>query len=501
MTRLTREERMERLSDWRVGDVIYQVIVDRFEPSKRLHEKQEHYAYPRTLKQWDELPTQPGYFHEEHISHGELQFWGGDLESVRSRLDYVQGLGVKTLYLNPIFTAFSNHKYDTSDYNTVDPQYGTNAELKALADDLHERGMKLILDGVFNHVGRRSLMFQRAAEKAGHPEEAFFTFDDGVPNGYLGWRNVRNLPELKLENPAVRQMLFEGEESIVCRYLKQEGIDGWRLDVGPDIGFQFLEALRDSAHNVRPDCSIIGECWNYPEEWLGVMDGILNMHLRFLIMSFLRGTLSPSLAGRQIETMIADSGIEGILRCHNVLENHDTARLTHEIPQFEGRCLARVMQFTLPGSPVIYYGGELGMEGGHDPGCRAPMRWDLVYDENPDYKHTRTMLKIHAENPALRIGNFRLLASEQILAYLRKTDDPTETMIVLINPHATEQEIMVAIRDSRLMDAAPLECLLTGQKLSMLSGFLRTTVSARQAMIFRTADRRQNKGYSMFKRV
>lgn len=501
MTRLTREQRLQRLSDWRVGDRIYQVIVDRFAPSNRLQEKLEHYAAPRTLKTWAELPTQPGYFPEERISHGELQFWGGDLESLHSKLDYIENLGIGTLYLNPVFTAFSNHKYDASDYNTVDPQYGTNAELKALAEELHRRGMKLMLDGVFNHVGRRSILFQKAAAKVGHPEEAYFTFDEKLPNGYLGWRNVGNLPELKLENPVVRQMLFEGEESIVCRYLTQEGIDGWRLDVGPDIGFEFLAALRDSAHNVRPDCSIIGECWNYPEEWLGVLDGILNMHLRFLTFAFLDGRLSPALAGRQIETMIADSGIEGILRCHNVLENHDTPRLTHEVPSFENRCLARVMQFTLPGCPVIYYGGELGMEGAHDPGCRAPMRWDLVYDENPDYRHTREMVRIHKENPALRIGNFRLLASDQLLAYLRKTDDPTETIIVLINPRAEAQEVMVAIRDSRLMDAAPLECLLTGQRVSMLSGFLRTTVAGRSSMIFRTADRRQNTGYSMFKRV
>ncbi|MGF1573817.1 MAG: alpha-amylase family glycosyl hydrolase [Sumerlaeia bacterium] len=501
MSRLTKQERQERLADWRIGDIIYQVIVDRFAESKRLAQKLEHYAAPKTLKQWNELPTQPGYFHEEHISHGELQFWGGDLESLRARLDYIEGLGIKTLYLNPVFTAFSNHKYDTSDYTTVDPQYGTNEELRALAEELHQRGMKLILDGVFNHVGRRSVLFQRASENAGHPEEDFFTFDQSLPNGYLGWRNVKNLPELKLENPAVRQMLFEGEQSIVCRYLKEEGIDGWRLDVGPDIGFEFLQALRDSAHSVRPDCTIIGECWNYPEEWLQVLDGILNMHLRFLILSLLNGTLSPSMTGRLIETMIEDSGIEGILRCHNVLENHDTPRLTHEVPDDETRCLARTMQFTLPGSPVIYYGGELGMQGGHDPGCRAPMRWDLVNDENPDYTHTRQLLSIHAENPALRIGNFRLLASEQVLAYLRKTDDPTESIIVLINPHSVEQNVMIAIRDSRLMDAAPLECLFTGTKINMLSGFLKTTVPAKQAMIFRTADRRKNKGYSMFKRV
>jgi cyclomaltodextrinase len=501
MTRLLHEDRTRRMNDWRVGDIIYQVIVDRFAPSTRLHEKLPHYAAPRTLKEWNEVPTQPGYYPEERISHGELQFWGGDLQSVHAHLDYIQQLGTGTLYLNPIFTAFSNHKYDTSDYTTVDPQYGTNAELGALADELHRRGMRLMLDGVFNHVGRRSVLFQRALERNGNPEEEYFTFDEKIPNGYLGWRNVGNLPELKLENPVVRQMLFEGEESIVCRYLTQEKIDGWRLDVGPDIGFQFLNALRESAHNIRPDCSIIGECWNYPEEWLHVLDGILNMHLRFLILGLLEGTHSPMLAGRQIETMIADAGIEGILRCHNVLENHDTPRLRHLVPELKDRHLARVLQFTLPGCPVIYYGGELGMEGGHDPGCRAPMRWDLLTDQNEDLAHTRLMVKLHQENPALRVGNFRLLASDQVLAYLRKTDDPTETIIVVVNPGQEERPIMVQIRDSRLMDAAPLECQLTGQKVSMMSGFLKMNVPARQAMILRTADRRQNPGYSMFKRV
>src|SRR5690606_38988922 len=145
-----------------------------------------------------------------------------------------------------------NHKYDTMDYFRVDPQYGTREELKTLCDTVHEQDMRLILDGVFNHMGRRAPLFEKAQNSPDAPERDFFTFSSNAPNGYLSWRDVGNLPELKLENPAVRDMLWRGEESVIQGYLRQEDIDGWRLDVAYDLGFEYLSELSEAVQSAKP---------------------------------------------------------------------------------------------------------------------------------------------------------------------------------------------------------------------------------------------------------
>jgi len=493
-----------RQADWRCGGIVYQVFVDRFAPSQHLEDKLDHYSPPRRLRPWSEVPARGRHLPEEGNIEGELEFWGGDLDSLRGRLDYIQGLGAEVVYLNPIFEAFTNHKYDTMDYERVDPQYGSNEDLRALCGDLHARGMRLILDGVFNHVGRRMPAFQRALADPAAPERAWFTIHSGLPHGYLSWRNVRNLPELNLENPDVRGWVYESRGSVVQRWLREYEIDGWRLDVAPDLGLRYLRELTDAAHAARPGCAVLGECWNYPEEWLGVLDGILNLHLRSLIVELARGKMRPPLAQHAVERMIHDAGIEGILRCHTILDNHDTPRLATLLPSIAERNLTRVLQFALPGCPVIYYGSELGMGSGGAGGDmenRAPMRWDLASEENADLQITRQLAQIRRANPALRIGDYRALDAGDLFAFLRMTGDPRQTILCVVNPSGAEVTESIAVRDSLLMDCAAVECLLSGERVMIRCGWLEARVPPQSARLYRTTDQGGAAGYSMFKRV
>lgn len=490
-----------RRQDWRFGQVVYQVFVDRFAPSDHLEDKRYHYSPPRQLRTWEELPARGRYNNEECVSSQEMDFWGGDLQSIRGKLDYLQELGVELLYLNPIFLAFSNHKYDATDYHQIDPQFGTLEDLRQLADDLHGRGMKLMLDGVFNHLGRRSPLFEEAFADPASPRRDWFTFGNKYPKGYLSWRNVANLPEWKLENQTVRDYLWESKDSVVQRYIREFGVDGWRLDVAPDIGFEYLRDLTDRAHEAAPHSSVIGECWNYPERWLTCLDGILNLHVRQIIHSFLEGHFSPESTARSLEYMVADGGLDGILRSHLVLDNHDVPRLAHTLPNPADQTIARILQFTLPGCPVIYYGTELGMEGGHDPANRAPMRWDLLNDANETYKLTRRLVEMRKELPALRIGEFRVLPADGLLAFLRTTDIATDTVAVIVNPSNETRQSLIPLRDSRLMDSGGMTCKLTGEHVTVASGSLDARIPPKTALVMVTQEERFHGAYTMFKRV
>ncbi|MCC6547223.1 glycoside hydrolase family 13 protein [Candidatus Sumerlaeota bacterium] len=491
----------DRAEDWRFGRVIYQIFVDRFAPSADLDAKRLHYAHPRRIKAWEELPERGVYLPDHRVHEAEMQFWGGDLKSVASKFDYVQAIGSDVVYLNPIFLAYSNHKYDCIDYFTIDPQYGNLDDLRELVRAAHARGLRVILDGVFNHMGRRAHWFQAAEKDLVCPERGYFSFGESHKNGYLGWRDVANLPEVNLENDDVRAKLIDGVDSVVQYYLRDIDIDGWRLDVAPDVGFEYLRVITENSRAAKHDAVVIGECWNYPEEWLTVMDGVLNMHARTLILELCQNRVTPLHASRCFAQMVQDAGIEGILKSHLVLDNHDTPRLGTLIADAGERSIARTLQFLLPGSPVVYYGTELGMKGGADPENRAPMRWDLESDDNEEFALTKKLIALRRDNPALMYGDYRALESDSLLAFLRFTDRARETIIVLVNPTKAEARGIVPIRDSRLMDAAQMECLLSGERAMLHCGFIEITMPPQTTRVFRTVDRGDEGGYTAFKRV
>lgn len=491
-----------READWRNGAIVYQVLVDRFAPSARLEAKRGLYPSPKVIKRWDEVPRQGRYLDEQRLWSHEIEFWGGDLPSVMSRLDYIRQLGATVLYLNPIHLAYTNHKYDALDYQEVSPEFGTRDDVKALARELKAREMKLVLDGVFNHMGRQSPKFREAQRDPSSPYRQWFFLGPSYPSGARGWWNVENLPEINLENPAVRAHIWGAPDSVVRRYLR-DGVDGWRLDVAFDIGFHWLEQLTQAAHAEKPGSLVVGEIANYPKDWFPSVDAVMHFTLRHLILRTARGQLDAATAERMISRLIHDAGLEPMLKSWIYLDNHDTPRLATELPDERQRRLAQVLQFTLPGSPNLYYGSEVAMTGGDDPQMRAPMRWDLVDKGHPWLDWTRRLISVRQAHRALRVGDYRTLTSRQLLAFERYTDRAADTVMVVVNPTGQEVRETLLVANSKLMDGSRLIDLLgtSATPVRVHSSLMEVTLPPFGVLVVKPDTRPTPEGYTNYKRV
>lgn len=487
-----------REKDWRNGALVYQVLVDRFNPSNDLELRKDLYQYPKKLRSWNELPK-PGKFLEDvrYWSH-ELDYWGGNLKGLIEKLDYIINLGVNVLYLNPIFESLSNHKYDASDYLEISKEYGSKEDLKLLIDKIHENHMKIMLDGVFNHVGVSNPLFQKASK--GEAYQDFFDFNEKYPYGVRLWADAPSLPELNLESENVKSYIYKAKDSVIRSYLNL-GIDGWRLDVAFDLGFNILKDLRDYARNEKEDVMIVGEIWNYPKDWLKSIDGVMNFTFRQIILSLLSQEISTKKAIEMISEVIDDSDYDGLLKSWNVLDNHDVPRLKNLIPDEALQKIAQVLQFTLPGSPNLYYGTELGMDGGGDPLNRAPMRWDLLNDENETLNWVKSLINLHKSERALRVGDFIPIFANDLLVFMRVTGRVEDTCIIAINPSDKTMKETVLLKDSRLMNYSRFKILLGDvEPLSLRSGLITLGLKAKSFVIFKP-DIEPEKSYTPYKRV
>ncbi|MCK4658234.1 MAG: glycoside hydrolase family 13 protein [Phycisphaerae bacterium] len=489
----------DRAADWRNGAIVYQVIVDRFAPPADLEAKRHLYPTPKRLRKWAEKPTRGKFLPKAGVWSHEIDFWGGDLASLRGKLEYIQELGIDVLYLNPIHQAYTNHKYDAQDYFKVSPEYGSRADVKALAQDCHRRGMRLVLDGVFNHMGSRSPWFTEAMKNPDSPWRQWFYIDDKYKLGYRAWADVPNLPELRLENPAVQARIFSDADSVIGGYLR-DGVDGWRLDVASDIGFALLSRLTKAAHVAKPGSLIVGEIWQYPEQWSPAVDAVMNFYTQNVIFYLVQGKTSGAQAGRMIRRMIDDTGLESVLKSWLILDNHDLPRLKTALAEPWQRRMAQVLQFTLPGSPCVYYGVEVGMEGGDDPRQRGPMRWDLVNDDNPGLQWMRKLIALRRNSRALKIGDFRLLDSEKLLGFMRRTDRVAETTVIIANPSAKPITEVMPLPESKLANWEILRDQLTDAETRIRAGTIRITVPAQTIRVLQPAIR-DTREYSPYKRV
>ncbi len=495
-----------REKDWRNGSVVYQVLVDRFAPSEHLDAKRHLYPLPKKLRAWSEVPKGGTYNESHKVWSHEIDFWGGDLQSLSRRLDHVQTLGADVLYLNPIHLAYTNHKYDALDYMAISPEYGTRDDVKALAKNLHSRNMKLVFDGVFNHMGRNSPKFKSAQTDPKSQYRDWFVFGPQFAGGARAWALAENLPELNLENQAVRDHIYAKPDSVVRSYLR-DGVDGWRLDVAFDIGFNYLNELTRAAHAEKPGSLVLGEIANYPKDWFGPVDGLLNFNLREIMLRTVNRRLEAPQAGRMIAKMVDDSGIEPMIKSWIYLDNHDTERLATSMTDVKSRKLAQVLMFTLPGSPNLYYGSELGMTGGDDPEMRAPMRWDWVTPDNPELIWTKELVSARKQNRALRVGNFRSLDSTKLLAFERYTDRVADSVIVLVNPSMVDVKDTLMITNSKIMDSTkftPLMAKLSATEATALpmvrAGMLEVSVPAQSYLVLKPITQPPG-GYSNYKRV
>jgi cyclomaltodextrinase / maltogenic alpha-amylase / neopullulanase len=489
-----------READWRNGAIVYQVFVDRFAPSANLKAKRALYPAPKKLRDWSEEAKKGRYLEKEKVWSHEIDFWGGDLASTMSKLDHVQQLGADVLYLNPIVLAWTNHKYDALDYLQVSPEYGTREDVTKLAAETKKRGMKLVLDGVFNHMGRNAPKYREAEADPKSPYRAWFDFNTKYPGGVRAWWNAQNLPELNLEHEPVRNHLYAQPDSVVRSYLR-DGVDGWRLDVAFDIGFNFLDELTKAAHAEKPGSLVVGEIPNYPRDWLGPVDGVMHFGLRKLMIALANREIDAPSFQRMVSRLIADAHYEHILKSWVYLDNHDTFRIATTVPDAKARKLAQVLQFTLPGAVNLYYGSEVAMEGGDDPEMRSPMRWDRVAENHPELAWTKQLIALRKANRALRVGEFRSAeASGNVLAFERHTDRAGDTVLVLVNPALTEIKTTVLVANSKLMDGDNLIDQLTGKVYKLQGSMVETTLPPQTSLVLKPRLVTPE-GYSNYKRV
>ncbi|MEX2183498.1 MAG: glycoside hydrolase family 13 protein, partial [Chloroflexota bacterium] len=447
---------------WVRDAVFYQVFPDRFAASERVPK-------PGALEPWDSEPT----------THG---FKGGDLLGIAERLPYLADLGVNAIYMTPIFQSASNHRYHTYDYFQVDPLLGGNDALRELLDRAHECGMRVVLDGVFNHTGRGFWPFHHILEAgrdspyrdwfhldadvlAGHrlltpypPHDAM----TGASLGYQAWWGLPALPKLNTDHHAVREYLFE-----VAEHWLRFGIDGWRLDVPAEIDDEaFWQTFRRRCRAVRPDAYLVGEIWEVAADWLrgDRFDALMDYPLAEAILGFVGGPSldmgvvgahheyakhlhrldGPSFAARLVELLSAyDPDVVAVQL--NLIGSHDAPRaLTVLGGDRDALRLATLLQCTLPGAPCIYYGDEVGLAGGNDPANRGAFPWDASRWDTDLHAFVRAVATLRSAEPAMRHGSTTAVgAAGPAFAFERRLDD--EALIVAVNAGTESTTLGVAI--------------------------------------------------------
>ncbi|EKZ6370421.1 maltodextrin glucosidase [Klebsiella aerogenes] len=454
---------------WVPDQVFYQIFPDRFARSEAREAGQDEVYYHHAagqdivLKAWDEPLTGEA---------GGSTFYGGDLDGISEKLPYLKQLGVTALYLNPVLVAPSVHKYDTADYRRVDPQFGGDAALLRLRHNTQREGMRLILDGVFNHTGDSHPWFdrhQQASNGACHqpdsPWREWFNFSpDGVAHNWLGYAS---LPKLDYRSSSLVNEIYAGEDSVVRHWLKAPwSMDGWRLDVvhmlGEDGGarnnLRHIAGITQAAKREQPEAFVFGEHFGDARQWLqaDAEDAAMNYRgFSFPLWGFLANTdisYDPQHIDAQTCMAWMDNYRAGLshqqqLRMFNQLDSHDTARFKSLLGKDVARLpLAVVWLFCWPGVPCIYYGDEVGVDGNNDPFCRKPFPWDpALQDENllALYKRMTTLRKGHQ---ALRYGGCQVIYAEDNVVVFVRVYKQQRVLVAINRGHACEVVI----------DASPL---------------------------------------------
>lgn len=436
------------------SQVIYQIFPERFAIGGGLSSAEKlalpAYNLPHATKRgWDESTLHQGWAD---------QFFGGDLDGITDKLDYLTDLGVTGVYLTPVFTSPSNHKYDAQDYFSVDPMFGGDAALTRLADALHARSMSLTLDAVLNHVSSKHPWFV-AAQTGDATKRDWFTFQ---PDGsYQCWQDNTSLPELNLAHPEVRDVLYRKPDSLVQHWLSK-GIDHWRFDVAQDVGIPVAQEMRAIVGARFPKANLLGELNGFSGDWFQQGDayhGMMNYWYRTATLAWLAGDIDAVQMNHAVRDARLGYGLQGLLCSWNMLSSHDTPRLITTVGSAEKARMAMLIQFTMPGVPLVYYGEEIGMEGGADPDCRRTMRWDERQWNHTQRRWVQQLIKIRQGNPALQYGDVIVLGDRlkgNALVFLRHTEQPGEAALVVVNLDDKPLECVVMLPYSHWYDGVPL---------------------------------------------
>lgn len=442
----------QEVPKWYKDGIIYQIFVDRFfngcDNGKVLNPKKNVFIYGN----WNDKPM---YIKDDKGNVARWDFYGGNLLGVKKKLSYIKSLGVNTIYFNPIFDSPSCHKYDTGDYEKIDPMFGDEEVFKELCDEAKALGIRIILDGVFSHTGSDSKYFNKygnynslgAYQSLQSPYYRWYIFND-YPDMYESWWGFNNMPNIDELNPSYLEYIITRKNSIIEKWLKL-GANGWRLDVADELPDEFIKKLRIKLKEVKEDGVLIGEVWedasnkvsyNRRREYLfgKELDSVTNYPLRQIILDLVRGYISNKYFIKKYLSLKENYPKEYFYSTMNILGNHDTERvLTVLNNNIELLKIALVIQMTLPGIPLIYYGDEAGLTGGKDPQNRKAYPWGRENIEILDFYKNITHIRDTEE--VLREGEIEFLKfNNGVLGYKRFSDENKE-IIVLVNSTAKEE--------------------------------------------------------------
>ena len=458
--------------DWAKGATIYQVFPDRFykEGDCDLAGKLQPYT---VHKNWNEEVVWKPDENGEVLNN---DFYGGNFKGITAKMGYIAEMGATILYLNPISKSFSSHRYDTGDYKTPDPMLGTEEDFKAMCDEAHKHGIRVILDGVYSHTGSNSLYFDRNGTFGGKgaycskesPYHSWYQFYN-FPNSYNSWWGFYTLPTVNKMDPAFLDYIIDAEDSVVAHWLKL-GADGFRLDVADELPDAFILRLKNRIRSIKPDALLMGEVWEDASNKTaydtrrryfidGELDSCMNYPFRTAIVNFLRG-LDGGHSFKEAIMSIVENYPPQVVQCNmNLLGTHDTPRiLTWLVDDFEGSreeyskrhisrnrldlayerlMMASFIQYTLPGSPSLYYGDEAGMEGHKDPFNRRTYPWGR--EEPLLMSHYKALGALRKREEVLRLGDIqffeaadrhlgftRTLNGRKLKIYVNRNSDPWE---------------------------------------------------------------------------
>lgn len=398
------ETDLHKKVDWCDRAIFYQIFVDRFHMGSC--SKDRNYID----KDWGELPKPKG-------------FYGGDLPGITEKLDYLQDLGINSIYLTPIFQSPSNHKYDTIDYEEVDAMFGTNRDLKELVESAHKRGIKILLDAVFNHCSYLCKQFQDVLRKG---KESVY-YDWFIIRGdrpvleqmnYECFAACNYMPKWNTNNPEVQKFLLH----IATKWIKEYGIDGWRLDVADEVSHDFWRQFRKAVKAAKPDALIVGENWHDSRPWLegDQFDSIMNYSFTKACLDYFayEKYSAQRFCERLSEILMRNTDQVNEMML-NLLDSHDTERFLTNVGENADKlkCALAVLFFFV-GMPCIYYGTEIGTTGGYDPDSRRTFDWDKTHWNMDIYNTVKDLIRLRKEQIG---GGIRIYAQNDLLVIERGT--------------------------------------------------------------------------------
>jgi glycosidase len=442
---------------WVKDAVFYQIFPERFANGSKAND-------PKNVSPWGTTPSFDN-------------FMGGDLAGVEQKIPYMKSLGINAIYFNPLFKSSSNHKYNTMDYMQIDPEFGTNAEFKALVGKLHANGIKVIIDGVFNHTGDDHVWFQDCV-KNGQKSKYwnYYTIwgypvvNNPKPN-YNAWWGFGTLPQMRVkDNPDVQQNIYD-----VVEYWTKMGIDGWRLDVPNEIDSDsFWRGFRQRVRAINPNAYIVGEIWEDGSHWLqgDEFDAVMGYQFRKHLLDFFayQNMSVDDLDGRLGE-LRNRYGKDVTQAQFNILSSHDVPRVLSEAGGNAGHAKEAIFfQMVYPGAPVVYYGDELGMAGAKDPDNRRCMPWDKATRSNDTLGFVQKLIQVRKAHPALRGSEFRTVMRHndfRLFAFIREGEG--EKALVALNSGNNPRDLNLNV-GNEFKDGTVLTDAIGGKSFTVAGG-------------------------------